>query len=430
VATSADGTLVFAAADGTDVAYEAQTGKLRWAAPNGTSGGVGTQDIGVSPSGTLVVSAGAASVADPRRVLSDEMVVTAHDPATGHQSWQVRQRGRDGDAYAANRVAVTDRRVFVAGQRGASHELVVLAVDSRTGRTAWLAEHPHTPAESAEPVAVVATPGGERVFVTAISWKDRPYGQWETVAYDGTTGKQLWVAHHRGDDSAAQPTGMVLRPGGDLLYVTGWSRQEHTLRASFGFLTIAYDTSNGTPVWSGTSSPESGSDDLAWSIDVDPDGGRLYVAGYTAGAVAGYRLEARDARTGKTLWSSFVPLLIPTQDHEGLYGLARVRTSRGGREVYVAMSAHDAASPAGDDPCYGVAGFDAATGRFLWKGTYAGPDSGGARHVEDLAVDPGGRRVYVTGQAGNPGAGTVETAAFVVNASGVEGLVSGSVHTR
>jgi outer membrane protein assembly factor BamB len=428
VATSADGTLVFAAADGTDVAYEAETGRLRWSAPNGTSGGIGTQDIGVSPSGTLVVSVGAASVADPRRVLSDEMVVTAHDPATGHQSWQLRQRGRDGGAYTANRVAVTDRRVFVAGQRGASHEMVVLAVDSRTGRTSWLAEHP--PAEAAEPVAVVATPGGERVFVTAISWKDRPFGQWETVAYDGTTGKQLWVAHHRGDDSAAQPTGMVLRPGGDLLYVTGWSKQQHTLGASFGFLTIAYDTSNGTPVWSGTSSPASRSDDLAWSVDIDPDGGRLYVAGYTAGAMAGYRLEARDAHTGETLWSSFVPLLIPTQDHEGLYGLARVRSSRGGREVYVAMSAHDAASPAGDDPCYGVAGFDAATGRFLWKGTYAGPDSGEARHLEDLAVDPGGRRVYVTGQAGNPGAGTVETAAFVVNAPGLEGPASGSVHTR
>src|SRR5205807_510126 len=81
----------------------------------------------------------------------------------------------DGGAYAARRVAVTDSRVFVAGQRAASHELVVLAVDARTGRTSWLADHAATPAGPAEPVAVVATPGGERVFVTAISWKDRPY---------------------------------------------------------------------------------------------------------------------------------------------------------------------------------------------------------------------------------------------------------------
>ena len=426
VATSADGTLVFVAADGTDLAYEAATGRVRWAVPNGTSGATGAQDLAVSPSGTRVVSAGATSVTDPQGVGSEEMVVTAHDPATGRQAWQVRQRGADGGAYAARRVAVTDSRVFVAGQRAASHELVVLAVDALTGRTSWLADHSPAPAGPAEPVAVVATPDGERVFVTAISWKDRPYVQWVTIAYDGATGKQLWVSHHRVDGSAAQPNGMVLRPGGDLLYVTGWSKQERTLGARFGFLTIAYDTSNGSPVWSGGSSSASGSDDLAWSVDLAPDGRRLYVAGYTGGVTAGYRLEARDALTGQILWSSFAPLLSPTQDHEGLFGRARVRSSPGGREVYVAMSAHDAASPAGDDPCYALAGFDTATGRFLWKATYADPSSAKARHLEDLAVDPSGKRLYVTGQAANPGVGMVETAAFETKAPGLEA----GVHRR
>jgi outer membrane protein assembly factor BamB len=417
VATSADGTLVFVAADGTDLAYEAATGRLRWAAPNGTSGAIGAQDIGMSPSGALVVTAGANSVPHARRILAEEMVVTAHDPATGRQSWQVRQRSADGGSYAASRVAVTDSRVFVAGRRTATHELVVLAVNAVTGRTTWLADHGPTPADPVEPVAVVATPDGQRVFVTAMSWKDRPYVQWVTVAYDGATGKQLWVSRHRAGDSAAQPNGMVLGPDGGLLYVTGWSGQERTVGANFGFLTIAYETATGTPVWSAGSSA-SGSDDLAWSIDVDPDGRRVYVAGYTGGPTAGYRLEAREARSGETLWSAFVPLLSPTQDHEGLFGHASVRSSPGGREVYVAMSAHDAASPASDDPCYAVAGFDAATGRFLWRGTYADPGAREARHLEDLDVDPGGRRVYVTGLAGNAGAGTVETAAFVVDAAG------------
>jgi outer membrane protein assembly factor BamB len=419
VATSADGTLVFLAADGTDLAYEAATGNLRWTAPNGTSGAVRTHDIGVSPSGTLVVSAGAASVPDPRRVLSEEMVVTAHDPATGRQTWQVRQAGADGAALAAKRVAVTDSRVFVAGQRPASHELVLLAVDARTGRTAWLVDHAGAPADQGDPVAVVATPGGERVYVTAISWKDPPYVQWVTVAYDGATGKQLWVSRHRDEGSAAQPNGMVLRPGGDLLYVTGWSKQNRIVGGSFAFLTIAYDASNGKPVWSGGSSA-SGADELAWSVDVDPGGGRVYVAGYTGGNTPGYRLEARGARTGEALWSSFVPLLTPTQDDQGLFGLARVRSAPDGREVYVGMSAQDAASPGRNEPCHAVAAFDAATGRFLWRGTYSDPGSGGPRHLEDVAVDPGGKRVYVTGQVGKPGDGIVETAAFEVNRSALE----------
>jgi outer membrane protein assembly factor BamB len=419
VATSADGTLVFLAADGTDHAYEAATGNMRWSAPNGTSGAAGSRDIGVSPSGALVVSAGATSVPDARRVLSEQMVVTAHDPATGRQSWQVRQGGADGAALAASRVAVTDSRVFVAGQRPASHELVVLALDALTGRPSWLADGAAGPADRVEPVAVVATPGGERVFVTAMSWKDPPDVQWVTVAYDGVTGKQLWVSRHRDEGSAAQPNGMVLRPGGDLVYVTGWSRQDRIVGAGFAFLTIAYDASNGKPVWSGGSSA-SGGDELAWSVDVDPGGDRLYVAGYTGGTTPGYRVEARDAGSGAALWSSVVPLLVPTQDDQGLFGLARVRSAPGGREVYVGMSAHDTASTARHDPCYAVAAFDAVTGRFLWRGTYSDPGAGRPHHLEDVAVDPGGQRVYVTGQAGSPGDGMVETAAFQIKRSGLE----------
>src|SRR2546423_14945873 len=110
---------------------------------------------------------------------------------------------------------------------------------------------------------------------------------------------------------------MVLRPGGDLRYVTGWSKQERTVGASFGFLTIAYDTSNGSPVWSGGSSSASGSDDLAWSVDIAPDGRRLYVAGYSGGVTTGYRLPAREARTRPKPPSSLLPPPSPTPGHPG-----------------------------------------------------------------------------------------------------------------
>ena len=123
------------------------------------------------------------------------------------------------------------------------------------------------------------------------------------------SGKITWQnlgGRYRVDGSAAQPNGMVLRPGGDLLYVTGWSKQERTVGASFGFLTVAYDTSNGSPVWSGGSSSASGSDDLAWSVDLAPDGRRLYVAGYTGGVTAGYRLEGHLSD----------PSEVYTRDHE------------------------------------------------------------------------------------------------------------------
>jgi DNA-binding beta-propeller fold protein YncE len=411
VATSPDGSLVFVTANGTDLAYEAATGKLRWVAPNGTSGATGAQDIGTSPSGSLVVSVGERSFPDPERISSGEMVVTAHDPTTGRQRWQARHRSPDNERYTASTLAVTDRRVFVAGQRIVPRQMVILAVDAETGRESWLAHHDG----SAKPVDLVATPDGRRVFVTAISWEERPYVQWVTVAYDGATGERLWLARHSGGgESAAQANEMVLHPDGDLLYVTGWGRREGLSGASFDFLTIAYDTSDGTEAWSGGWSPATNSDDLAWSVDVSPDGRRVYVAGYSGSATSSYWVEARGARGGEELWSSLVPLVAPTQDHEGLFGFAKVRSSPDGREVYLAMSAHDETSLAERDVSYAVAGFDAATGEFLWRGAYTDPDNFEASYPNDLAVDPNGTRIYVTGQAWNRGGGFVQTAAFAV----------------
>ena len=117
VATSPDGSLVFVTASGSDLAYDAATGTLRWEAPNGTSGASGAVAIGTSPSDSMVVSAGAASFPDGERILSDEIVVTARDPATGLERWQARHRAANNEAYTASALAVGDERLFVAGQR-------------------------------------------------------------------------------------------------------------------------------------------------------------------------------------------------------------------------------------------------------------------------------------------------------------------------
>ncbi len=105
-----------------------------------------------------------------------------------------------------------------------------------------------------------------------------------------------------------------------------------------------------------------------------------------------------------------------------------IRSSPDGRHVYLAMAAHDTLSarrydvPGSTyhDVVLAVAGFDARSGRFLWRGAHPAANLA-ATYTRALAVDPGGRRIYVTGITPGPGNPTTETAAFLVD-SGVSAV--------
>jgi outer membrane protein assembly factor BamB len=434
IATTPDGSVVVVASTHRDLAYEAATGRLLWSEPNGAPGVVGGQDVAVSPSGTLAVSVGEAAYPHPERVISGEVVLTARQPRTGRRLWQSRYRDPGGGPYTPRAVVVSDAAVFVAGEGLLPRRVFAAAFDPHTGAPRWVS-HEGTPAGPAggptRAVSAVATPDGRRLFVSGFDVVDPPWVGWVTVAYDGATGALLWRARFPGTgSSAAEPKEVVLHPDGHLLYVTGWSREPGVSGESFDFATVAYDTTTGKPVWTGGyRSAFAGfpvdSDDLGWSVDLSPDGRRLFVAGYSEDPDLdplgyGYRVEARDALTGEQLWSAAVPWLSATSDQEGLFGNVMVRASPDGRSVYLAMSAHDNLSPdrydvpggTYRDIGFAVAALDAASGRFLWRGTYAAPDIP-ATYMHDFAVDPDGRRLYVTGTALGSGRSVTETAAFM-----------------
>ncbi|HET9770274.1 MAG TPA: PQQ-binding-like beta-propeller repeat protein, partial [Acidimicrobiia bacterium] len=437
ITTTPDGTTVLVASAHSDLAYDAGTGRLLWQEPNGAPGVLGGQDIAVSPSGALVVSTGEATHPHPERVVSGEIVVTAREPTSGRPLWQSRYRDPDGGPYTARALAVTDRGVFVAADGLIPRRLAVAAFDSDTGARRWL-RHDRAgrdvPAGPTRAVSVAATPDGRRVYVSGFRVVDPPYVEWATLAYDGVTGALLWEARYPGGGHfAAEPKDIRLHPDGHLLYVTGWSKQPGLSGESFDFVTVAYDTATGRAAWTGGyRSTAAGfpldSDDLGWSVDLSPDGRRLFIAGYSEDPrpdtdAHGYQVEARDALTGAPQWSAAVPSFGATSDHEGLFGDVIVRSSPDGRQVYLAMAAHDALSarrydvPGSTyhDIVLAVAGFDSDSGRFLWRGTHPAP-SLAATYTRGLAVDPTGHRIYVTGITPGPGAATTETAAFVVGA--------------
>jgi DNA-binding beta-propeller fold protein YncE len=437
ITTTPDGSTVLVASAHTDLAYEATTGRLLWHEPNGAPGVLGGQDIAVSPSGALVVSAGEATHPHPERVVSGEIVLTARQPSSGRPLWQSRYRDPDGGPYTARALAVTDRGVFVAADGLIPRRLAVAAFDSGSGARRWL-RHDRAGADvragPTRAVSVAATPDGRRVYVSGFRVVDPPYVEWATLAYDGLTGALLWEARYPGGGRfAAEPKDIRLHPDGHLLYVTGWSKQPGLSGESFDFVTVAYDTGTGRAAWTGGyRSTAAGfpldSDDLGWSVDLSPDGRRLFIAGYSEDPrpdtdAHGYQVEARDALTGAPLWSAAVPSFGATSDHQGLFGEVIVRSSPDGRQVYLAMAAHDALSarrydvPGSTDHhiVLAVAGFDSDSGRFLWRGTHPAPNLA-ATYTRGLAVDPTGHRIYVTGITPGPGPATTETAAFVVDA--------------
>ena len=433
VAVTGDGATLLVSSAHHDLAYRAATGRLLWDEPNGMPGVIGGQDVAVDPAGTLTVSTGEADYLQPERVVSGDVVLTARDPASGRLVWQSRHRDRHGAVTTPRKLLITGTTVFLAGDGLNPRQPFAAAFDVRTGAERWFTAIRSSTGrtEPAAAASVAATADGRSVFVTGSDVVHHPFVEWVTVAYDGATGAPRWQARYPATgQAAAQPNEMVLSPDGRMVYVTGWSREPGISGDSFDFVTVAYDTDTGNRVWTGGfRSAMAGfpldSDDLGWSVALDPAGARLFAAGYSEDPDLDsdghrYRVEARDARTGAPLWSAGVPSVSATSDHEGLFGKAIVRSSLDGRVVYVAVSGHDSLSPRHyDEPAnsyrdivVAVAAFDAESGRFLWRGTYGAPDIE-ATYLNDLAVDPSGSRLYVTATGLGPGQSVTETVAFL-----------------
>jgi hypothetical protein len=437
IAVTGDGATVLVTSVHPDLAYRADTGRLLWDEDNGAPGVIGGQDVAVDPSGALAVSTGEADYLQAERVVSGDVVLTARDPASGRPVWRARHRDGRGAVTTPRRLFVADGTVFLAGDGLEPRRLFAAAYDLRTGAERWFTVNSSSTgrSEPAAASAVAATADGRTVFVTGFDVAHHPYVEWVTGAYDGTTGAPRWSARYPGTGQfAAQPREMALAPDMRLLYVTGWSKQPGLSGDSFDFVTVAYDTDSGERVWTGGfRSALAGfpvdSDDLGWSVALDPAGDRLFVAGYSEDPDLDsdghrYRVEARDARTGRQLWSAGVPSVSATSDHEGLFGKAIVRSSPDGRVVYVAVSGHDTLSHRHyDDPSNSyrdiavvLAAFDARSGRVLWRGTHRAADLE-ATYLDDIAVDPSGSRVYVTATGLGSGESVAETAAFLTTPS-------------
>lgn len=236
--------------------------------------------------------------------------------------------------------------------------------------------------------AIDVSPDGTKVFVTGASPGSTSSSDYATIAYDASTGAEVWERRYNGPGNGFDWAHDVhASPDGTKVIVTGASTGS---TGSTDFATIAYEASTGATVWVRRAGDPGSGDDTAYALDVSPDGSRVFVTG-TGGAhffgESRITTVAYDAAIGARLW-------VRSQDSPG-------ESADEGRDLDV--------SPDGttvfvvgerywfdDTADYVTIAYDAATGAVVWRRSFDSP-GWSSDSPEALGVSPDGTRVFVTG---------------------------------
>jgi WD40 repeat protein len=283
LAVSPDGSMLFVTGesgawdiDYATVAYDAATGAGLWVARYAGPGN-GFWDIphalGVSPDGSAVFVTGASTEAGGSTYF--DYATVAYDAATGERLWLRRYDGQQGDdaAYALA-VSPYGSAVFVTGQTDNDTSYLTVAYDAATGARLWSSPF-HGPTSVDVPSSLGVTPDGSMVFVTGQSGE---YGvsDYATVAYDAVTGRRLWVKFYDGPAHYEDvPHALGVSPDGSAVFVTGYSGDIH----DYDYATVAYDATTGDELWAEVYDGPGQSTDVAYALGVSPDGSALFVTG-------------------------------------------------------------------------------------------------------------------------------------------------------
>jgi outer membrane protein assembly factor BamB len=300
--------------------------------------------------------------------------VAAQDP--GDQLWVSRYDGPRGWNDEGNVIGVgpDGSRVFVAGDvNGIDGDFGVVAYDATTGDQVW--ETVFGGDDGEIPTALTVSPQGDRVYISgSVDGGCWSYG---TLALDGATGAQLWFSvYDVGCTDYA--VAMALSPAGTRVFVTGYSLLETN-----DYATVAYDAFTGAQLWASRYGRPVGSD-VAQDIAVSPDGAKVFVTGHTETSRDrnDYATVAHDAATGATLWAR----RFDSGSHAD-YARA-IGVSPDGTRVFVTGQT---------DVAFTTVAYDPATGARLWVRRFLGA------YPTSLVVSPDGARIFVTGYTGDFG---------------------------
>jgi len=393
VAVSPDGSRVFVAGDHDDslmetdwatFAYDSKTGRILWAVRRRGAGQLDTtKDIAVSPDGSRVFVTGTTYPAHDL-----QWATAAYDADTGQELWFVTYRASDFGNFARRMLVSPDSAtVYVVGDVDAgAGDFTTIAYSASTGAELWTAIY-DGPSQSDDFVRDAAiSPDGSTVVVAGASSEGVEYYDQAAVAYDAETGTQRWAWQYAGSAHGFDEAyGVTVSPDSSNVYVTGYVDEmtgEH-------FGTFAIDVRTGEQLWAAESS---GSDD-AVDVAASPDGSLVFVTG-TTGSWPSYDFltVAYDAHTGLEAWQQ----RYDGSTHHGDTPVS-IMVSPEGDVVYVTGFSED---PDNVHTDYATIALTARTGQRRWLRLYDGPGGRNGRdEPSDLAVNPDGSSVFVTGRS-------------------------------
>lgn len=391
------------------IGYSLRRGRELWTSRyDGPAGGSDfALDLAVDPFGDRTYVTGESGEEENDSFPYDYATV-GYDTQTGAQAWSQSYNGPFGGSDTALAVAASSGKAFVTGYSAGPAEGTIdaatVAYDGSSGAQLWVARADQLGCDSTRGTAIAASPDGFRVFVTGMATCDPEADNYLTLAYHAATGAELWSAQYNGPARAQDYTVDIgVSPDGSLVFVTGNSVGAR----GFDYATIAYDSDSGSERWVARYEGP-GHNDFARALDTAPDGGAVYVTGYSDGRETGddYTTVAYEATTGSKQWASRTGSDSAGFSSDWAYGLA---VNPNGSRLYVTGSIAKRARGYG----YGTVALDAATGNQLWGAWYGGPDS----QTDDaygIGVTPDGRYVVVTGRSerGSPSYTDYATVAY------------------
>jgi PQQ-like domain len=303
----------------------------------------------------------------------------------GAQLWMARFNGGGTSSDGASAVGVSPdgSAVFATGWTGRSGEYpdyATVAYDATTGAELWVARY-DGPGHSYDLArALGVSPDGSTVYVTGQSFGTATNSDYGTVAYDASTGAELWTARYdgarNGPDAA---TALRVSPNGSAVFVTG---------GSFGsgqdYTTVAYHASTGVEVWAKRYDGPAHLEDVASALEVSPDGTSVFVTGRsTTRTRLDYGTVSYDAVTGARAW-------VKHSHGRRIDTAVALAMNPDGSTVFVTGTSVGA-TPGGDVI---TVAYEASSGAKLWGRRY---DRARSDTAADVEVSPDGATVFVTG---------------------------------
>jgi DNA-binding beta-propeller fold protein YncE len=322
--------------------------------------------------------------------------------APGSELWRATYNGPlNGESATSVAISPDGSRTYVSGYSAATggdedteeqYGFATVAYDTTTGAQLWATRYapPNFAAIGYAPVSSVTSPDGSRVYVSGTAFGGGPArdGDYTTIAFDAASGRRLWTRAYNGPANGwDQAAAIAVDPSGQRVYVTGTSSNG----SSDDTLTIAYDAVSGARLWASRKGNAYGA---SW-IAASPDGTRVYVTSTTG---AGECVTvAHDASKGARLWTSIRARCVnftvtELSSFSNLQATApSMVVSPDGRRLFI--TAKDGTTA--DFNAVVTVAYDTSRGAQLWARRYQGP----AKELDEpgaLAISPDGARLYMT----------------------------------